>query len=307
MLGVVFLSACTTPTLKRQSSYNIGSEVQVNGNTYILSETGHDKSVYYQYDREDTGNIKALDIHIPIIYKENIEAVPENLPTALAQEWEQIKDSVGGNGNLIKNGSGSTPLGKQEVVLSVKWNNYWYSYYKPTFSSVSGFIVGVLLSPIAVPFGILGGGTTFFEDNASWELVAPEDFVSFSKKNLGISTQIAYYPKKLHLSCEEQKCVVLDEKNQPVNKVYIYKRLKVDQNKISQMLKEEEAERIRKEKEQRIFEAKQKKECPGLYQMMLYIQRYGTRVPEVAIKTSRRFEELNCGYYINQQLNQYYY
>ena len=41
--------------------------------------------------------------------------------------------------------------------------------------------------------------------------------------------------------------------------------------------------------------------------MMLYIQRYGTRVPEVAIKTSRRFEELNCGYYINQQLNQYYY
>ena len=60
----------------------------------------------------------------------------------------------------------------------------------------------------------------------------------------------------------------------------------------------------KKEKEENALETEQKKECPVLYQTMLAIQKYGTNVPSVAIKTVRRFEELDCVTYINQQLYQ---
>lgn len=318
---MLLISACNFPTLKRQSNINIGKTIIDNNQKYKLSKSGHSSSVSYSLEKDADGQISGMSIQIPIVYTEKKDSLPKELPTILKKRLNDMQKISVIKGNILKNNSSSaTAITENNIWLRLSWNNSWHSMYRVAVSSVSGFIGTIIFSPIMIPVSALSGGT-HFENDAIWEIQQHGEFTTFNQENLGVAIEFLYYPQKLHLSCEKQNCVVLDEKSNPVNKIYIHKKLKVEPKRINQLLLEEkkEKERQAKEKErqakkeaerkrqQRILEAKQKKECPGLYQTLLYIQQYGTNVPSVAVKVGHRFQELNCDDYIQQQMSSYYY
>lgn len=157
------------------------------------------------------------------------------------------------------------------------------------------------------------------KDNITWEVKLVHSKPRSVTNKVSVYSFIVNLPNKT-ISGDENSCVYLDsslsgkirkEENPNWIEMCKFPLLLKEEEKTTptEMPKKRKNERkinmAKKEKEENALETEQKKECPVLYQTLLAIQKHGTNVPSVAIKTARRFEELDCGTYINQQLYQY--
>ena len=137
---------------------------------------------------------------------------------------------------------------------------------------------------------------------------------AFNNKNLGIQVDYNVQPNLLQLDCSAKSCVIINPQAELVNKIVISKQINVNQKRINQLIAQEKKEKAeeakQKEEEDRKWRQKQrlqKKECPGLYRTLYWAQQTGYIDPLIGIKTAKRFEELDCQWWLQDQMNQAMY
>lgn len=241
-------------------------------------------------------------IQIPIRYIEEMESIPKKHP----KSWD----------NILKQTDFSPKGIIKEAQIEDNYLTFLIQYNKPECgSAIFGFI---LYSPLFIPWTIIEPkqAKEYFKENCyvfpinlkTITIENPWDIKSLEE--LGLLATFEITPKTLAPVCQKKLCVVMDENGEIVNEIVIHKTLKVNHNKMNSMLRTEEKERKEWEKKQKIFEEEQKRECPSLYQTLLTLQNnaryYGVTNPQLAIKASQRFEVLNCGWYINNRMNNMY-
>lgn len=245
-----FLCACSSMHgLRVHNTGKKGMKIVDGGRYYNDTErTGHNSNVKHKVIDETHA-----EIQIPVRYKEQVDKLPEKLPQVLEQALENY--DLGSIGEC----NGGCSVNSKKLTLSLQ--------YEAKYSEEDceeQFTLGLLLFPL-LPVAIYNCAGNQVE-LLSWkrdEYWISNPFETLNKQNLGVQIDLATSPKKMSLKCDEKACEVQDEKGKIVNQIYVFKIMSVDQNRINQLLKEEEAERIRKEKAQRIFEAKQKKSAQG--------------------------------------------
>ncbi len=274
-----------------------------------------DEGLYYN-DRDMVGHSEKVkhiitgkdsaQIHIPVKYnvKQNVE-IPNRLPkgTKEALKIANVKE-----------------VGKC-------WNPL--TYHTPILLKNDDSEQHCLLTP-----NILILKLQYYKENGAYvplneEFNIVDNWVNFNADNLGINTTYKAEPDYLKLSCSSINCVVLDKNENIVNEIIITKQIIVNEKRINELITKEkkEAEQIAKEwaeeeakrkakeakakeEEERRWRQKQrlqKKECPNLYRTLYWAQQTGYIDPLIGIKTAKRFEELDCQWWLQDQMNQAMY
>lgn len=329
LVSCLFCNACTNlPGLKRKSAQNLYQTVQEGEGRYYNAEDGHNQNVKMIFDKENG----TVQIKIPVNYQENVQAIPKKIPEALA---ERIKDinfdnlslptcEIGREGTLglIPSETNKCTLNNKELTieLRVNWTNI------PTCIGGS-----IFLTPFS-PFVLLGclsdengkcGFLELYRDLCSSYIDTNDPIIRFvpskdfqlyfdrlreeyklkgNVEDLGLDFGLNVSPTIFRLECDKKSCQVVDEKGKIVNNIYIKKTISVNQKKINQLLQQEAEKKRQDEIKWQRLKRQQTKECPGLYQTLYLAQQGYYLDPLVGMKTAKRFEELQCGIWLQREL-----
>lgn len=284
-LCIIILCSCSgIPKLRLEKKY-FG---QMDSGTYYFTDNGgHNENVKYEIIDDETAHII-----IPINYVEKQNGrIPKKLPNVIqdiiskSYNLETVGICSGFTSNFSREKkdfacSNCCEITNKKLIITAKYDKNVYNNFIYRFFSI---------------------------DNP---------FVFLNQSNVGINIDYQVYPRELFISCEQGSCSILDSNNKIVNEISISKTISVNQKKINTLLlKEEEYEKIRKqeeakrkaeyEREQRHKQKLRAKECPGLYRTLYWAQQGGYIDPIMGVKVARRFEELDCGTWLNEQLNGY--
>lgn len=154
------------------------------------------------------------------------------------------------------------------------------------------------------------------------EFSIKNDWQQFNARNIGIQVNYRAEPEHLQVDCSSKSCAVVNQAGIPINEIVITKRIYVDEKRLNELIEQEKqdearykaeeakrkAEEARRKAEKgrkwRQMERLRKKECPNLYRTLYWAQQTGYIEPIIGMKTAQRFEELDCGFWLNQQMNQ---
>ena len=274
------------PKLRIEKKYF--EEMDYNGAYYFTDNGGHNKNVKYEIIDDKTARIT-----IPINYVEKQNgSIPEKLPSVIQDVLDKYHDleTVGicsgfktnfSRENKYFGCSNCCEITNKKLIITAEYDKDVYERFIYSFFSIDN------------PFSYL------------------------NQSNLGINIDYQVSPTEIFISCEKGSCSILDSNNNIVNEILISKIISVNQKKINTLLlKEEEYEKIRKqeeakrqaeyEREQRRQQRLRAKECPGLYRTLYWAQQGGYIDPIMGVKVARRFQELNCVVWVDEQLNQVY-
>ena len=246
----------------------VGPMLRVN---YKLED---EDSKYYYLDEEGLGHNENVSysvvndtlstVEIPVKYDVKADPIPKKLPEVL----ESYRQSFEGVGICLDD----CALSEEKLTLNVHTGDEWKNAEKSflLYNQVNNWNKGIIVKWQAKP------------DHLVW-------------------------------TCNSKSCAVCDEKGNIVNEILISKNLKVNPKEINQLLVQERKEEAkqkaeeakRKAEEDRKWRQKQrqqKKECPNLYRTLYWAQQTGYIDPIIGMKTAQRFDELDCGFWLNQQM-----
>lgn len=78
---------------------------------------------------------------------------------------------------------------------------------------------------------------------------------------LGINIDWEAKPEKIHLNCDSNSCIVLDESESPVNQIIINNHIKLDHKKIKETMIREKKQQKEKEEAEKLWRKKQREKC----------------------------------------------
>ncbi|WP_428065036.1 hypothetical protein [Candidatus Proelusimicrobium volucris] len=317
-LSISFLCACGGMRgLQRQSTQNIHKTINENNEMYWNDKEGHTSDVKMVLQDENHSQIK-----IPVSYTVEVKNLDSILavPSLKNENIAELQKTVGKCTNCT--------LDKEYLTIDL--------VYQKGTGSVGACFINVVWLPSALITAFaddLSLGEVYKRECAiKGELQIPEK-INISEtsnvlalKDIGvIKSTFTVSPKSMSVSCNQKSCSVIDENGKFVNKIFIHKYIEANQKRIEELTAEEkkaEAKRKAEEAKQKAEEAKrkaeenrkwrqkqrqQKKECPHLYRI-LYSAQQGYYVdPVMGITVAKRFDELDCGFWLNQQMNQAMY
>ena len=305
-LGISLLCACSSmqglrinnPNLPKGKQY-IGEGIYYNDNT----KAGHNIDVKHAVTGENTAQIT-----IPVNYKisQNME-IPTHLPEVTEkalENWDlkgvgECGDTENKTYTLVE-GIGSKKHWTRICTLTSDMLMLKLRYYRRDGEYAQ-------LPPFPKEFSI----------ENYWE--------NFNAQDLGITVDYKAEPNYLKLDCSSRDCVIVNQAGNIVNEITITKQITVNPKRINELLakeKKDAEERAKAEAKRKAEEAKkkaeedrkwrqkqrlQKKECPGLYRTLYWAQQTGYIDPIVGMKTAKRFEELDCQWWLQDQMNQAMY
>ncbi len=268
-LCMSMLCACSgMKGLRRQSTTQLHKNIKENNEWYYNAEDGHNENVKMFVKDKYHAQIK-----IPVHYTEHIEPLPKKLPQILSTDLQSIDWN---NIDMCER----CEINQNELTIDLSYN-------------------GMTLNNNHVSI------TNPWRKKTWW-------------KSHGLTATLEIFPNELNILCDKKSCQVLDSEEHLVNAINIHKTIAVDKQKIAQSIKEEELAEIQRKQEEakrkaeedrkwRQKQRQQKKECPHLYRI-LYTAQQGYYVdPLLGITAAKRFEELDCGFWLNLQMNQAMY
>lgn len=308
-LSISLLCACGGMRgLQRQSTQNIHKTINENNEMYWNDTVGHTSDVKMVLQDENHSQIK-----IPVNYTVEVKNLDKirTVPSLKNENIAELQKTVGECTNCT--------LDKEYLTIDL--------VYQKGEGSVGLCFVSVVFAPVGLlmtladdySFSDLGeaygrncGGKGTL--NIPEGITVSETPKILELKNRGvINTTFTVLPQSMKVSCNQKACSVVDENGKFVNKIFIHKYIEANSKKIDELtVKENKAEAQRKAEEarrkaeeERQWKQKQrlqKKECPNLYRTLYWAQQTGYIDPIIGMKTAQRFDELDCGFWLNQQM-----
>lgn len=292
--------------LQRKSADNLNKIIKQDNELYYNSEEGHTQDV--EMFIKDKNIIR---IRIPVEYNENIEDTPEELPYE-TNSWIKKSEKLNMECiNHICDKMGCTTLERKCDI-----NQYYVNIdlqYAGVPECTFNFVISTILLPVSI-MAFISDPTRMIElhkcphltnDGAKFSVILKNNngYEIGDPEAAGINFNFSVSPKEMILDCNKKYCRIVDENNEIVNKVKIIKKLSFNKEKIKELLIQEEKEL----KEYQQKRKQQKKECPGLYST-LYMAQQGYYIdPALGLSVAKKFEELHCGDWLNEQLSSYDY
>lgn len=133
-------------------------------------------------------------------------------------------------------------------------------------------------------------------------ITSPATEISIPIGNTFISEKLPN-PINISLTCEKldggnTRCSFWESTEQAKDEIKISASI----NDFASLDRQIKKEHNKKSAEYDELRRKAKKECPGLYRTLNWAQQTGYIDPIVGMKTAQRFDELDCGFWLNQQM-----
>lgn len=301
-LAISFLCACGGMRgLQRQSTQNLHKTVNEEGGLYYNSEKGHNSKVKMIVTDDGHAQIK-----IPVSYTvetKNLDKI-RTIPSLTSEDIAALQNEVGECHNCVLD---TEHITAKELLTTYLNKDYLTICIVPKFRGQS--------AEVSVP------------------IIISEPTRTLQLADMGIvHSSFEIIPQHMKVSCNRKACAIVDEDGKYVNKIFISRSIVANEKRINELIvqekkaeakrKAEEAKRKAEEAKRKAEEAKkkaeearkwrqtqrlQKKECPGLYRTLYWAQQTGYIDPIVGMKTAKRFQELDCGWWLQQQMNQAMY
>lgn len=251
-------------------------------------QDGHSRDVKYTVVNNTLSNIE-----IPVKYDVHADPIPAQLPKAL-EPYRKLFDEVG-------ECSGECELSDKKLTLDVKFmkrggercfgldENGKALLFLPPFWLLAPFYINTCT------------GVELINPNQSFSLNNP-----FAIPSRSIVITWRAKPDYIELDCDSKSCVARDKEGSIINQILITKTIKVNAEEIKQLIveerKEEDTRKAEEDRKWRQKQRRQEKECPNLYRT-LYLAQQGYYIdPIVGMKTAQRFDELDCGWWLNSRM-----
>lgn len=323
-LCISILCGCGGMTgLRRQSSKNIHKKINEEGGLYYYDKKGHNDEVKMSIINKDYYKIK-----IPVTYTVNAKNLNKinTIPSLEYENTDNLSNQIGKCNNCSIN----------EEYLTI--DMVYKMEHGGDGKDIGLCIASIIFAPIGLIITIANKEASFkdlinvYRENCAGKgslqipetinISEPEDMLELKEMGV-IDYTFDVTPKQIKVSCNKKSCAVLDQNENFVNKVIINKKITINERKIKEIAaaeklaeqkrkieeekrKKEEAKRQAEyEREQRRQQKLRAKECPGLYRTLYWTQQGGYIDPIMGVKVARRFEELDCGTWLNEQLNGY--
>lgn len=303
------------PGLQRQSTTNLHKTTIEEDGLYYNDKEGHNKDVKMSIISKEYYRIE-----IPVDYSVNAKNLDKisTIPSLSKKVW--TKGLTLNTQQLL-----STMIPevlKNQSLLSL--SNEGIEYFNHDIAECNNCSINKDYLTIDI-----------IHDKGTWR--APGTISISESKNIleikatgVIDSTFAVTPKQMRVSCNNKSCAVIDENYKFVNKIVINRNITTNEKKIKELItaeklaeqkrkieeekrKKEEAKRkaeeARREAEYRKEQQKQQKlrarQCPDLYRILAMAQQGYYVDPIISVRAARRFEELDCGTWLNEQLNGY--
>lgn len=269
------------------------------GGMHQLRTSEKNKKGHNEQVKHIVMNKNETDIIIPVQYNEVYEgSLPNELPDELNKTLQQtpLTSTAKCNGNCNLN----------KDKLTIKLIYVKNSDINENFCTAAwvGF-----LNPFLLPIALLKTisectGTNLITDP---NIIMLNPFEKLNQQNLGVNVKFDITPKKMSISCDKKSCAIINEKGDPINNIKIEKTISINNKRIKELLIQEKEKEEKELKEYQQKRKQQKKECPGLYST-LYMAQQGYYIdPALGLSVAKKFEELHCGDWLNEQLSGYDY
>ena len=265
-----------------------------NGEVYRLDKEGHSPNVKMILKDANHTQIK-----IPVKYTESIGNI-EQINKIAAYSEINLSD-------LYKIRCENCSLDKDYLTIEMPYNDGGVG---PCIGMVS---VSVLLFPITI-LSIIANSSILddfkdvcvkeYQGNDIAYVYLAERAKLENLKEIGVlNFKFDVAPMKMKVSCDKNACIVLNENNKIVDEIVINNIISINQKKINELIAQEEKAKAEKERELKKLIKLREKECPGLYRTLYQAQRGYYLDPITGAKIARRFEELSCYIWVQEQIN----
>ena len=226
------------------------------------SPTGEDYSNYYQ-DKDGVGhnrNVKysvindtLSTIEIPVKYDVKADPIPDKLPEAL-ESSRKLLDKIG-------ECYGNCKLTSETLTLGV-------SFEKRTSGNCpdENGVILMYIVPFLWPFL-----PSYINSCTGVDIYPSQEFRIYSpfekiNQESGITVKWSANPDYMELDCDSKSCVARDKNGNIVNQILITKNIKVNTEKIKQVLAEEKKQKAKEEEQNKRWHRIQQEKCvPAIY------------------------------------------
>ena len=284
--------------IQRKATTNLNKSVRENNEIYVNSLSGHDSEVKMIVLDDNHTQVK-----IPVHYTEEIENLDKlwALPRSADRAISALRNIRPEAHDCVLNGN--------YLTIDVRYEEKEL----PCLGAIGLFPLLVVLSPLFIP------------DTHGQSLVGPFQLVNRScggkgtpdipkdvyisvPKNYSISelekSGVAHVtfdiqPTFIDVVCNRKSCSAVDGNGDLVNQISIHKTVRVNEERIAQLVAEEK-ERVQQQKKRH---RQQDEDCPYIYDLYVLSQQ-GALDTNTTLRVYRRFSDLNCGEWLGRQINQ---